>query len=94
MQCTSYIHRMMSDILREFLHKFVTAHLDNVCVYNRTMEEHLEHLRLVLQRFKEEGLKLRLIKCFFGLQDTEYLGYIVLASKIYVSTRKVEAVAD
>jgi hypothetical protein len=46
--------------MRDFLHKFVIVYLDDVCVYNRTVDEHLEHLRLVLQRFKEESLKLRL----------------------------------
>jgi hypothetical protein len=86
--------RMMSDILRDFLHKFVIVYLDDVCVYSRTMEEHLEHMRLVLQRFKEEGLKLRLKKCFFGLQEMEYLGYTVSAGRISVSTKKVKAVAD
>jgi hypothetical protein len=84
--------RMMNDILRNFVHKFVTLYLNEVCVYNRTMPEHLEHLRLVLQRFKE-GLKLRLKKCFFGLHEQKYLGY-VSASKILVSTKKVEAVAN
>jgi hypothetical protein len=52
--------RMMNDTLREFLHKFVTVYLDDACIYSQSLEEHLEHLRLVLQRFKEEGLKLRL----------------------------------
>ena len=51
-------------------------------------------MRLVLQRFKEEGLKLRLKKYFFGLQEMEYLGYTVSACQISVSTKKVEAVAD
>jgi hypothetical protein len=68
--------RMMNDILRDFLHKFVTVYLDDVCIHSRTLEEHLEHLCIVLQQFKEEGLKLRLKKCFFGLQEMEYLGYI------------------
>jgi hypothetical protein len=86
--------RMMNDILRDFLHKFVTVYLDGVCIYSRTMEKHLEHLRLVLQLFTEEGLKLCLKKCFFGLQEMEYLGYTVSASKISVSAKKVEAVAD
>jgi hypothetical protein len=69
--------RMMNDILQDFLHKFVNVYLDVVCIYNRTLEEHMEHLRLVLHRFKEQVLKLRLKKCFFGLQEMEYLGYIV-----------------
>jgi hypothetical protein len=86
--------RMMNDILRDFLHKFVTVYLDDVCIYSRTLEEHLEHMRLVLQRFQEEGLKLRLKKCFFGFQEMEHLGYTVSAGKISVSTKKVEAVAD
>jgi hypothetical protein len=85
---------MVNDILRDFLHKFVPVYLDDVCIYSRTLKEHLEHLRLVLQRFKEEGLKLRLKKCFFGLQEMEYLGYTMSAGKSSVSTKKVEAVAD
>jgi hypothetical protein len=54
------LKRMMNDILRDFLQKFVVVYLDDVCVYNRTLDGHLEHLRLVLQGFKEEGLNLRL----------------------------------
>jgi hypothetical protein len=73
--------RMMNDTLRDFLHKFVIVYLDDVCIYSRTLEEHKVHLRLVLQRFKDEGLKLRLKKCFIGLQEMEYLGYTVSTGK-------------
>jgi hypothetical protein len=51
---------MMNDILRDFLHKLIIVYLDDVCIYSRTMEEHLEHLRLLIQHFKEEGLDLLL----------------------------------
>jgi hypothetical protein len=85
--------RMMNDILRDFLRKFGTIYLDGVCIYIRTMEEHLEHVCLVLQRFKEERWKLRLKKCFFGLHEMEYLGYTISAGKISVSKKKYEAVA-
>jgi hypothetical protein len=54
------LQRMMNDILRDLLHKFVTVYPDDAYVYSRTLDEHMEHLRQVLQRFKEEGSKLRL----------------------------------
>jgi hypothetical protein len=84
--------RMMNNVLRDFLHKFVTVYLDDACIYSRTVEEHMEHMRLVLQRLKEEDHKLRLEKCFFGLQEMEYLGCIVSGGKLSVSTKKVKAV--
>jgi hypothetical protein len=64
----------------------VTVYLNKVCVYIRTAEEHLAHLHLVLRHFKEEGLKLRLKECVFGLDEREYLSYIVSPRKISVST--------
>jgi hypothetical protein len=73
----------LNDIMRDFLHKFSNVYLDNVCVYIRTRDEHLEHMRHVLQHVKEEGLKLRLEKCFSGLQEMEYLGCTVCLYMFY-----------
>jgi hypothetical protein len=84
--------RMLNYILRNLLHKFVIVYRNDVCFYNRTLEEHLEHMRLVLYRFKEEGLILRLKKYFFGLQDMSYLGYTLSSGKISVLTKIIKAV--
>jgi hypothetical protein len=86
--------KTMNDILRDFLLKFVTIYLDDVYTFSRNMEEHLEHMRLVLHRFREHGLKLRLKKCFFGHPKMVYLGNTLYDGKILVLTKKVEAVAD
>jgi hypothetical protein len=80
--------------MRFLAYKFVIVYLDDMWLFIRTLEEHMEHLRLVLHRLKEEGLKLRLKKCFFGLQEMAYLGYTIPAGQVSVSTKKVEAVAD
>jgi hypothetical protein len=85
---------MMNDILRDFLHTLVIVYFDDVCVYSRTMGEHLEHLRLVLQRINEKGLKLNLKKCFFDLNEIKYLGYTLSNGKISVSSKKFEVVKD
>jgi hypothetical protein len=82
--------RMMNDILRDFLHKFATTvYLDDVCIYSRALEE---HMRLVLQRFKEEGLSYVLRCASSAFKRWNILATLVSIGKILVSTKKVEAV--
>jgi hypothetical protein len=52
----------------------MTVCLDGVCVCNCTLEQQVEHRPFVIQRFKQEGLKLRFDNCFFDLKEMEYLG--------------------
>jgi hypothetical protein len=39
---------LMNGVFREYLDKFVQVFIDDILIYSRTMEEHDEHLRLVL----------------------------------------------
>jgi hypothetical protein len=79
---------MVNDIMRDYLHQFVIFYLDDVYVYIRTLNEHLEHMRLVLQHFKEEGLKLRL-KSASTVFNRWSTWATLSASKIPVSRKKV-----
>jgi ASC-1-like (ASCH) protein len=46
----------MNDIFREWLDDFVVEYIDDILVYNNSMEEHVEHLRKVFQRLRENKL--------------------------------------
>ena len=57
--------RLMNEVLKRFLGKFVIVYLDGILIFSKTKEEHLEHIRQVLQRLKEEKLLINLKKCSF-----------------------------
>jgi hypothetical protein len=86
--------RKMNEISRDTLHGLVIVCLNDVYIYIRAFKEHMEQPRLVIQRFNEEGMKLRLKKCLFGLYDMEYHCYIDSGGKLSLSTKKVKAVKE
>ena len=69
--------RLMDKILRPYINKFVVVYLDDITVYSRTFEEHLEHVQLVFQILKDANLKLNLAKCYFFLNSIKFLGHII-----------------
>ena len=57
--------RLMNEVLKIFLGKFVIVYLDDISIFIKNKEEHLEHIRKLLQRLKEEKLLINLKKVFF-----------------------------
>ena len=53
----------MNRIFREYLDKFVVTFIDDILIYSRTEEEHLEHLRIELERLRKEKLYAKYKKC-------------------------------
>nr|KYP31910.1 Transposon Ty3-I Gag-Pol polyprotein [Cajanus cajan] len=82
----------MNRIFRPFLDKFVVVFIDDILVYSRSMEEHREHLRIVLQVLKEKQLFAKLSKCEFWLSEVKFLGHVISVQGIAVDPTKVEAV--
>ena len=70
---------------------FVATYLDDVLIFSTTFEEHLVHLRSVLDRLLEVGLKLKPAKCHFICQSVEYLGHLVTPQGISPNPARVAA---
>ena len=64
-QTPEWSNNLVLKIFFEYMEEFVLFYVDDLLMYSETEEEHLEHLRLVFQKFREAGLKLKLSKCSF-----------------------------
>ena len=65
--------RFIDEVLRGL--DFTYAYIDDILVASSSAEEHLRHLRLVLERLEEHGLLINVAKSVFGVPELEILGY-------------------
>lgn len=80
-------HMQMHD---DFLSVYLD--LDNVDVASQTWEEHIRHVKIVLERCHMAGLKLKLTKCSFAGKSAHCLGFVVDAEGIHTDPEKVAAI--
>ena len=66
----------------------VCIYLDDILITGKTDQEHLNNLRAVLLSLSGAGMKLKPEKCFFMLQEVEYLGHTISAKGIQPTTKK------
>jgi hypothetical protein len=85
---------LMNGVFREYLDKFVQVFIDDILIYSRMMEEHDEHLCLVLQCLRENKLYGKLSKCSFYQSRIHYLGHVISDEGIVVDPMKVEAIME
>jgi hypothetical protein len=85
---------LMNQLLQPFLRKFALVFFDDILIYNKTMEEHCQHVQQILQTLRKHKLFAKLSKCTFGQQQIEYLGDIISAQGVSTDPTKIQAVQD
>jgi hypothetical protein len=84
----------MNDIFRDLLDECVIIYIDDLLVYSRTHEDHERHLRMVLSRMRQHGLRARVHKCRFLQPEVDYLGYIVGKGQVQADPSRLQAIAS
>ena len=74
--------------------KICVPYIDDIIVFSKTAEEHLERLRLVFERFRTANLKVNPAKCDFFRTNVQFLGHIVSKDGLQADPSKVEAVQN
>jgi len=76
------------------LDKFVVVFIDDILVYSENVEDHEEHLRVVLTRLREHKLYAKFSKCEFWLKKVPFHGHVLSEDGISVDPGKVQEVMD
>ena len=85
---------LMHSIFREYLDEFVVIYLDDIMVFSKTITKHVQHLRLVLEKFRQHRLYLKPSKCLMAQPKVDFLGHIVSRDGLSLDPAKIQALAD
>ena len=90
-QAPAHFQKLINEVLTDC--NFAMGYLDDIIIFSKTEEEHLEHLETIFNRLREAGLKLKLQKCSFFKKHIQYLGHLISDEGIQPLPEKLESIA-
>ena len=83
---------LINDALSGYLDQFTIAYLDDILIFSSCYEDHVTHVRKVLECLQDYELFAKLEKCQFYTDSINFLGYTVSTKGITMDTSKVQSV--
>ena len=90
-QAPVYFQRLINEVLTGC--NFAMGYLDDIIIFSKTEEEHLQHLEEIFEWLQKTGLKLKLQKCSFFKKHIQYLGHLISDEGIQPLPEKLESIA-
>ncbi|GKB63026.1 putative reverse transcriptase domain-containing protein [Tanacetum coccineum] len=85
---------LMNRVCKPYLDKFVTVFIDDILISSRNKEEHVNHLKIILELLKKEKLYAKFSKCDFWIRIVQFLGHLIDSQGLHVDPTKIEAVKN
>lgn len=86
--------RLMNHVLRAFIGRFVVVYFDDILIYSNNLDDHVEHVKSVLDVLRKEKLFANLKKCTFCTDRLVFLGFVISAQGIQVDEEKIKAIRE
>ncbi|GJZ09114.1 transposon ty3-G gag-pol polyprotein [Tanacetum coccineum] len=85
---------LMNEVFKCYLRKFTLVFFDDILIYSQCLEEHVIHLKIILESMRAHKLFAKLSKCVYGTTQVEYLGHVIFAQGVATDPVKIEAMAN
>lgn len=86
--------KAMSHIFKGHFDTFMTTYVDDILIFSKSVEDHINHVSMVLDRLAEYGATIKLSKCKFFQSEINFLGYIISANGITMDPEKVNKILE
>lgn len=73
---------------------FALGYIDDIIIHSRTLEDHISHIRQVVEMHVQCGMRLNLRKCILVQPEVEYLGHLVSAQGVRMIPSYVQRILD
>ncbi|PKA50261.1 putative mitochondrial protein [Apostasia shenzhenica] len=81
-------------VLRPFIGIFAVVYFDDILIYSRTREDHLDHLRQIFQVLRAKSLFANPKKCAFLTDRVVFLGFVFFPDGVSADPEKVRAISE
>ena len=85
----STFQSLMNQVFKSFLRKFVLVFFDDILVYSKSLSDHINHLRTVLEILATNKLYAKRSKCMFACKKVEYLGHVITSEGVHIDPKKL-----
>ncbi|KAJ0522028.1 putative nucleotidyltransferase, Ribonuclease H [Helianthus annuus] len=86
--------RLMNHVFRGLIGLCVVVYFDDILIFSKTLEAHLQHLRAVFTILREQRLFANGKKCHFLTREVVFLGHLVSGAGIRMDETKVSAITS
>ncbi|GJT28524.1 putative reverse transcriptase domain-containing protein [Tanacetum coccineum] len=85
---------LVNRVCKPYMDKFLIVFIDDILIYSCNKEEHVNHLRIILELHKKEKLYAKFSKCDFWISIVQFLGHLIDSQGLHVDPAKIEAIKN
>jgi Reverse transcriptase (RNA-dependent DNA polymerase) len=85
---------LMNNVFKPVLRRFVLVFFDDTLIYSITLDEHIQHVRKVLELLRENKFKENMNKYELDTTQIEYLGHIISKKGVVTDPKKIKTMVQ